>query len=118
MPETNESPALKLERPVASGKYFRRGGRLWTMHGLTYGPFFGADSLPVPERVETDLAMIASWGANTVRLFTPPPDWFLDLCAQYGLSVMTGVAWTDHVDFLHSATARREVILSVRDTAR
>ena len=88
------------------------------MHGLTYGPFFGADSLPVPERAEADLAMIAAWGANTVRLFTAPPDWFLDLCAEYGLSVMTGVAWTDHVDFLHSAASRREAILTVRDTAR
>ena len=118
MPDPIRFPSPSVERPVASGKYFRRGGRLWTMHGVTYGPFFGADSLPVPERAEADLAMIAAWGANTIRLFTAPPDWFLDLCSEYGLSVMTGVAWTDHVDFLHSAASRREAILRVRETAR
>ncbi len=118
MPESIVFPAPPAERPIASGKYFRRGGRLWTMHGLSYGPFFGADSLPVPERAAADLAMIATWGANTIRLFTAPPEWFLDLCAEHGLSVMTGVAWTDHVDFLHSAAARREAVITVRDTAR
>ena len=88
------------------------------MHGLSYGPFFGADGLPVLDRAAQDLTMIAGWGANTVRLFTPPPDWFLDLCAERGLSVVTGVAWTDYVDFLQSSTSRKDAIRTVRETAR
>jgi O-antigen biosynthesis protein len=88
------------------------------MHGITYGPFFGADGLPVPDQVSHDLAMVSSWGANTLRLYIAPPEWFLDLCAEYGLSVVTGVAWTEHVDFLASSETRRDVIRSVRDTAR
>ena len=118
MPAPAASPALLPPRPVAAGKFFRRGGKLWTMHGLTYGPFFGADSLPVPDRAEADLDLMASWGANTLRLFTAPPDWFLDLCGARGLSVVTGVAWTDHVDFLSSAASRREALHKVSDTAR
>lgn len=88
------------------------------MHGLTYGPFSGADGLPAPERAARDLEMIAAWGANTVRLFTPPPEWFLDLCAACGLHVATGVEWTDHVDFLHSSASRKGAIRAVRETAR
>ena len=107
MPEPADLSVPLPLRPVAAGQFFRRDGKLWTMHGLTYGPFFGADSLPVPERAETDLDMIAAWGANTIRLFTAPPEWFLDLCGARGLSVVTGVAWTDHVDFLSSAASRR-----------
>ena len=72
------------QRPVAGGKFFRKGGQAWVMHGLTYGPFFGADGLPVLDRVIQDLEMIAGWGANTLRLFTPPPEWFLDQCAERG----------------------------------
>lgn len=88
------------------------------MHGLTYGPFFGADGLPAVDQVADDLAMIAAWGANTVRLFTPPPDWFLDLCGENGLSVVTGVAWAQHVDFLHSGESRKAALHAVAHTAR
>ncbi|HEX2749825.1 MAG TPA: glycosyltransferase [Verrucomicrobiales bacterium] len=118
MPESAVPPQVLPERPVAAGKYFRRAGGRWTMHGLTYGPFFGADGLPVHDQVARDLAMISAWGANTLRLFIAPPEWFLDLCAEHGLSVATGVAWTDHVDFLHSSASRRHAIRAVRDTAR
>jgi len=118
MPDSTPSPDLLPQRPVVAGKFFRRGDKLWTMHGLTYGPFFGADGLPVLDRAAQDLTMIAAWGANAVRLYTPPPEWFLDLCAERGLSVVTGVAWTDHIDFLRSSASRKEAILAVRETAR
>lgn len=118
VPDFPASPSQLPERPVVAGKYFRRGGKLWTMHGVTYGPFFGADGLPVPDQVSHDLAMISAWGANTLRLYIAPPEWFLDLCAEHGLSVATGVPWTDHVDFLESSSSRREVIRWVKDTAR
>ncbi len=119
MPEPSLlSPSILSARPVAAGKYFRRGGRRWDFHGLTYGPFEGPDGLPGPDQVERDLEMIAAWGANTLRLFLPPPGWFLDACARRGLGVAAGVAWTDHVDFLSSKASRREAARAVRETAR
>lgn len=118
MPDPASLTPTLPSRPVVAGKFFRRDGQPWTLHGLTYGPFDGPDGLPHPDRVRADLAMIAIWGANTLRLFTPPPDWFLDLCGEHGLSVMAGVAWTDHVDFLTSSARRREAVQSVRQTAR
>lgn len=87
------------------------------MHGVTYGPFSGPDGLPPRERAEADVAMMAAWGANTLRLFTPPPDWFLDVCAARGMSIMTGVAWTDHVDFLSHSGMRKAALRAVRETA-
>src|SRR5262245_24288605 len=118
MPEFALPSVMLPVRPVVAGKYFRRGDKPWTMHGLTYGPFFGADGLPVPDRAAADLTMMAAWGANTVRLFTPPPEWFLDLCAERGLGVVCGVAWTDHVDFLRSSESRKDAIHAARHTAR
>ena len=47
------SPALSTSspsRPVVAGKFFTRGGERWMMHGITYGPFSGADGLPSPEQ--------------------------------------------------------------------
>src|SRR5690606_6681511 len=61
---------------------------------------------------------IALWGANTLRLYHPPPAWFLDLCAGHGLRVMVSVPWTDHVDFLRDRSDRLEALRAVEHAAR
>lgn len=118
MPDSPSLSASIPPRPIVAGKYFARGGRHWMMHGLTYGPFRGEDGLPSREQTARDLDMIAAWGANTVRLFLPPPDWFLDLCGLRGLSVAAGVGWTDHIDFLSSPKTQKAALKAVRETAQ
>ena len=43
---------------------------------------------------------MAEMGANTVRVFTVPPLWLLDLAAEAGLKVLVGIPWSQHVTFL------------------
>ena len=79
-----QAPLRSLDRVRVSGKFFRIGGQKWFPKGLCYGPFranrFG-ESLPEPERVNADFAHIHELGANCVRLYFPPPAWFLEKAA-------------------------------------
>ena len=65
--------------------------------------------------------MICRTGANTVRTYTVPDRWLLDLAAEHGLRVMVGVPWADHVAFLNdramSRAIRQHVIAQVRALA-
>src|SRR5688572_14078902 len=51
-------------------------------------------------RVETDSSDITSQGFNSVRTYTTPPLWVLDAAERFGLRVMVGLPWEQHVDFL------------------
>ncbi|MGB7948958.1 MAG: glycosyltransferase, partial [Candidatus Binatia bacterium] len=64
---------------------------------------------PDPSRVETDFALMTELGANCLRTFTPPPGWLLDMAAAYGLRVMIGIPWAQHISFLDSARTQAEV---------
>ena len=52
-------------------------------------------------------------GANTLRVFTVPPVWLLDLAAEAGLKVLVGLPWTQHVAFLDSETIKTEIRASI-----
>src|SRR3989442_10077009 len=52
--------------------------------------------------------MVAS-GINTLRTYTVPPRWFLDLAWQRGLRVMVGLAWEQHVTFLDDHQLVRDI---------
>lgn len=117
---STDLPSDPVPRVTAAGKFLRLDGRKFILHGATYGPFGPGDrnhGLPSLETVSRDLSSMADWGANAVRLYHPPPEWFLDLCAQRGLYVVVSVPWGDHVDFLHTAADRQAVLETVRDAA-
>ena len=38
--------------------------------------------------------MMAEFGINTIRLYTPPPLTLLDEAARHGLHVMVGLPWS------------------------
>src|SRR6185437_614404 len=64
------------------GKFFFDGDRKFFVKGVTYGPFAPAahgTQFPEPETVARDFGLMAELGANTVRVFTVPPLWLLDL---------------------------------------
>src|SRR5258708_28988291 len=59
--------------------------------------------------VGRDFAQMASNGLNAVRTYTVPPRWFLDAAQQYGLYVMVGLPWEQHVAFLDNKEQARSI---------
>jgi GT2 family glycosyltransferase len=113
-------------QPVSvDGKFLRAGNRRFLIKGVTYGTFAPRpDGFHYPDaaRVDQDLSNIAAAGFNTVRVYTPPPQSFLDRAADAGLRVMVGLPWTQHVAFLDdralTETIRRQITGQVRDLAK
>src|ERR1700690_2432218 len=91
------------ERFVARGKFFFRGTEKFFLRSVTYGPFApGEDGsqFPRPQLVQRDFALMRELGANAIRTFTVPPQWVLDLALEYGIGVLIGLPWAEHVCFL------------------
>ncbi|MEW6296775.1 MAG: glycosyltransferase [Thermodesulfobacteriota bacterium] len=106
------SSPIALEPVVAKGKFFFAGGDKVFVKGVTYGTFAVAShGAPFPERsvIERDFALMRELGANTVRTFTVPPRWLLDLAGRYGLRVIVGIPWAEHVAFLDLPGLAREI---------
>jgi hypothetical protein len=81
-------------RVVASGKYLLAGDEPFRVRGVTYGSFVprrdGA-CYPEPARIHADFAQIAAMEANTVRVYTAPPDDLLAAAAEHDLRLIVGV---------------------------
>jgi GT2 family glycosyltransferase len=95
--------AAERTRPAVSGKFLTAAGRKLLVRGVTYGTFrpdADGNGFPDPATVSRDFAAMASVGVNSVRTYTPPPRWVLDLAQAHGLFVMVGLAWEHHVAFL------------------
>lgn len=119
-PASIPQAAATLPRIRAGGKFFWCGKDKFTLHGATYGPFGPAErnhGLPDPKTVTRDLDDMVGWGANTLRLYHVPPEWFLELCTARNLRVVVSVPWGDHVDFLRHGSSRRAVHQLIHDAA-
>ena len=104
-----------------NGKFFLRGETKFFVKGVTYGPFGpGSHGAQFPERetVGKDFRLMAAMGANTLRVFTPPPLWLLDLAAEAGLKVLAGIPWSQHVTFLDDAATQSQIITTVTESVR
>lgn len=94
------------------GKFFFIGERKHFIKGVTYGPFRkGSHGQQFPEHpiVEADFAAMAEAGINTVRVFTVPPTWLLDMAEQAGLKLLVGLPWSQHIAFLDSPATQRQI---------
>ena len=101
------------------GKFLFSGEKKFFIQGVTYGPFRdGDDHLGSPEKARRDFGLVAAAGFNVLRVYHPPPRWFLDLAAEYGLRVMVTVPWQRRVLFLDDGAVRREIRASVRRAAK
>src|ERR1700720_2399689 len=135
MVETEEVVAQPLSAAVAKldpsapvrvqGKFFFVGDKKHFVKGVTYGPFpKGSHGAQFPEYavVDTDFALMAEAGINTVRVFTVPPLWLLDAAQLAGLKILVGLPWSQHVAFLDSpviqAQIREAVTAGVRACGR
>jgi len=112
---------VATDRPRISGKFFRLGEETFYLKGVTYGTFAPApdgSQFPSAERVQGDFALMSARGLNAVRLYTPPRPEMLDEASRWGLRLMIGLPWTQHVAFLDDAKLareiRREVVSQVR----
>ena len=86
-PERSEDQ-WKLVRPTVRGKFLFAGDNKLYIKGVTYGTFRPGNcgnEFHDAREVEQDFAQISGNGINTVRTYTVPPRWLLDLALQYGL---------------------------------
>jgi glycosyltransferase involved in cell wall biosynthesis len=117
---------LDLSGPVrVRGKFFFVGEKKHFVKGVTYGPFpKGSHGAQFPDYavVDTDFALMAEAGINTVRVFTVPPVWLLDAADQAGLKLLVGLPWSQHIAFLDGVASQdqiREVVVAgVRECNR
>ena len=106
------------QRIEVRGKFLFCGEEKYWVKGITYGTFApGEDGEQFPDRemVETDFQSMSAAGINTVRVYMPPPTWFLDLAQENGLRIMVGLAWEQHVAFLDDRKLCNSLVKRVRE---
>lgn len=113
--------SVLTHRIEARGKFFFAGEEKFYVRGVTYGPFCpeeDASEYHTPERVQQDFEKMAAWGFNTVRVYTVPPRWLLDIAARYGLRVLIGLPWEQHIAFLEDRKRAREIERKIEEGVR
>ena len=106
------------ERPEVRGKSLYLGGHKLAVKGVTYGPFSSdPDGGFDPETAAMDFEQMLEAGINSIRVYTSPPRWLLDLAHSHGLLVMVGVPWEQHVAFLDTRRAQA-IEAAIRATVR
>ena len=108
-------------RPHVRGKFLFVGHSKLYVRGVTYGPFRPApngNEYGDRKMVARDFAQMVSSGFNAVRTYTAPPRWFFDLASQYGLRVMVGLAWEQHITFLDDREKLNALLKRVRAQVR
>ena len=106
-------------RSSVDGKFFRLGGTRFYVKGAAYGPLAPpagseAPGLASPEQTGRDFALIRELGANLIRVYYAPPQWFLDLAEANELKVLVNIPWNQQTCFLDSARQRAEAVQAVR----
>ncbi len=111
---------MRGARPRVRGKFIFVGEEKLYVRGTTYGTFRPAEdgSEYEPEIVEGDFSQMAANGFNAVRTYTVPPRWLLDAAQRYGLYVMVGLPWEQHITFLDDRRRARSIEERVRAGVR
>ncbi|MCX7722891.1 MAG: glycosyltransferase [Verrucomicrobiae bacterium] len=108
-------------RVKVDGKFFRLGDKRFHIKGVAYGPL-GSRGYPgpfaPPDQTTRDLKQITELGANVVRVYSPPPLWFLDLAAAHKLKVFVDIPWNKHVCFLDSVAEKSAARNAIRNAVR
>jgi GT2 family glycosyltransferase len=135
LPPPPTSPATEIAKPVfaapaadgapprprVAGKFIFIGDEKFYVRGVTYGPFKpDADGSEYhdPQTVERDFALMAASNINTVRTYTMPPRWLLDLALKHNLRVMIGLPWEQHITFLDESSRVRALERRIRQAIR
>ena len=128
--ETLERPVSRSERqagaliktdmlrPRVHGKFLFVGDEKFWIRGVTYGTFKPDHSgvqFPPPDLVERDFRAIADAGLNAIRVYTAPPLWLMHAACRFGLRVMIGLAWEQHITFLDDRIRLKRILTDMRE---
>lgn len=103
------------------GKFIFIDSQKFYVRGVAYGPFCPDENGNLyhnSEVVERDFAQIAANGMNAIRTYTVPPRWLLDIAQRYGLRVMIGLPWEQHIAFLDDKKCVETIEENVRAGVR
>jgi GT2 family glycosyltransferase len=120
-PLRRDSSSARGTRLEARGKFFYVNREKLYLRGATYGTFRpSADGsmFPARETVEADFRGMVEAHVNAIRTYTVPPAWLLDLAASFGLYVLVGIPWEQHITFLDDRTTRKRIEQGIRDAVR
>ncbi|HSR66663.1 MAG TPA: glycosyltransferase [Acidobacteriota bacterium] len=107
---SSSSAHLNSAPLTVQGKFFSRASQKVYLRGVTYGPLGAAgQEYGDRQRVEADLEAMRRNHVNTLRTYTLPPRWLLDLAHRQGLLVLLGIPWEQHVAFLDTYSMRRAI---------
>jgi GT2 family glycosyltransferase len=112
-----ENPPSVMPRPSARGKFLFVDEEKFLVRGVTYGPFRPDErgcAYHNPDVAHRDFAVMVAHGINSIRTYTCPPRWLLDVAAEHNLRVMAGVglageqlsAFLDDRKTVHSISRR------------
>jgi GT2 family glycosyltransferase len=110
-----------MPRPRVHGKFLFVADQKFWIRGVTYGTFKPneeGDQFPAQEVVERDFRAIADAGLNSVRVYTRPPLWLMDVAAACGLRVMIGLWWEQYIAFLDDPAGAKRILRDVSNTVR
>lgn len=116
-PLSMTTAGARTARVRLDGKFFRRGPEKFFVKGVAYAPVVAdaeGGSLPAPAVAARDLDLVRALGANVIRVYAPPPRWFLDLAAERGLFVWIDLQWPHHLCFLDTPELQRGAREEVR----
>ncbi len=111
-------PGEEYLQPRVRGKFFFQGERKIYLRGVTYGTFRPNDSgeeFPSRGKVEEDFAQMSASGINTVRTYTAPPIWLLDIAERWGLKIMAGLPVERSIAFFDYRECARSIEYLVRN---
>lgn len=118
VPDTSQSAdkalvPLSAVTPLSvSGKFFSKNGSEFYLKGVTYGTFqpdLNGDQYPQPEIVRRDFGNMVAVGINSIRVYTVPPEWLLELALECGLYVMVGIPWEQHIAVLECSHTQESI---------
>jgi glycosyltransferase involved in cell wall biosynthesis len=115
----NEELHLQQTRAYVKGKFLYIGKNKFYVKGTTYGTFAPDETgsqFPCKETVRKDFALMAEHGFNSVRTYTVPPKYLLDLALEYDLKVMVGLPWEQHITFLDESSRKNDIIKRVKES--
>jgi len=111
--ENQPSAFPPVSRAQVRGKFFYYGKHKFFVKGVTYGtfaPHVDGHQFPDEKVVEKDFKLMVANGVNTVRTYTVPPLYLLDLAWRLNLKVMVGLPWEQHIAFLEKKETKSSIV--------
>jgi O-antigen biosynthesis protein len=108
-------------RITLDGKFFRLGPEKFYARGVTYGPFAPdeqGETFGNREQAARDFEIVRELGANLLRVYSVPPEWFLELAREFDLRLFVEIPWNKHLCFLDSPVPQEQARAAVRDAVR